>query len=101
MFSVPSSAGVAYDWGHARYGRHPELHDLAAEVCRLGTPLAASKDAEAAKAGEKMIGARRLDLPGKPFELTGTEMDGSKFDWAKYRGKVVLVDFGPPGAAPA
>ncbi len=77
------------------YNRHPELHDLAAEVYReLGTPLAASKDAEAAKTGEKMIGAaRRLDLPGKPFELTGTEMDGSKFDWAKYRGKVVLVDF--------
>ena len=37
--------------------------------------------------------ARRLDLLGNPLELSGTEMDGSKFDWAKYRGKVVLVDF--------
>jgi thiol-disulfide isomerase/thioredoxin len=36
---------------------------------------------------------RRLDLVGKPFELEGTLLDGSEFDWASYRGKVVLVDF--------
>jgi len=36
---------------------------------------------------------RRLDLVGKPFELEGTLLDGSEFDWNSYRGKVVLVDF--------
>jgi thiol-disulfide isomerase/thioredoxin len=36
---------------------------------------------------------RRLDLVGKPFELEGDLLDGSKFDWNSYRGKVVLVDF--------
>jgi thiol-disulfide isomerase/thioredoxin len=36
---------------------------------------------------------RRLELVGKPFELEGTLLDGSKFDWNNYRGKVVLVDF--------
>ncbi len=36
---------------------------------------------------------RRLNLPGKPLEVEGTLLDGSKFDWSAYRGKVVLVDF--------
>ena len=37
--------------------------------------------------------ARRLELPGKGIELSGTFLDGSPLDWASYRGKVVLVDF--------
>lgn len=36
---------------------------------------------------------RRLKLPGNELELTGTTLAGEKFDWASYRGKVVLVDF--------
>ena len=36
---------------------------------------------------------RRLTLPGKPLEIEGTLLDGSKIDWESYRGKVVLVDF--------
>jgi len=35
----------------------------------------------------------RLDLVGKPFEVEGYTKDGEPFDWASYRGKVVLVDF--------
>ena len=37
--------------------------------------------------------ARRLELPGKDLELSGTFLDGTPLDWASYRGKVVLVDF--------
>jgi thiol-disulfide isomerase/thioredoxin len=37
--------------------------------------------------------ARRMALPGNPIEIGGTLLDGSQFDWASYRGKVVLVDF--------
>jgi thiol-disulfide isomerase/thioredoxin len=37
--------------------------------------------------------ARRMGLPGHPMEITGTTLDGQPFDWASYRGKVVLVDF--------
>ena len=37
--------------------------------------------------------ARRLNLPGNFMDITGTTADGEKFDWASYRGKVVLVDF--------
>ena len=74
------------------YGGQPEL---AAEVYRdFGAILSRSKDPQLAKTGEKMEGAaRRMALLGNTMEVSGTELDGSKFDWAKYRGKVVLVDF--------
>ena len=36
---------------------------------------------------------RFLSLPGKPMEITGTLLDGNKFDPASLAGKVVLVDF--------
>lgn len=60
----------------------------------LGAVLASSSDQQTAKSGLKMEGAaRRLDLVGKPLEISGTKFDGSTFDWAGLRGKVVLVDF--------
>ena len=60
----------------------------------FGGVLAKSKDEQVATIGAKLEGAgRRLTLLGKPLEIKGTEMDGTKFDWAKYRGKVVLIDF--------
>ena len=36
---------------------------------------------------------RRLRLPGNVIDIKGTTLDGQPFDWSKYRGKVVLVDF--------
>lgn len=33
------------------------------------------------------------NLPGKTIEIEGTTLDGKAFDWKKYRGKVVLVEF--------
>ena len=32
-------------------------------------------------------------MVGKPIELAGRTLSGDEFQWAKYRGKVVLVDF--------
>ena len=74
------------------YGGQPEQ---AANVLQeLGGILAKSNDPDTAKTGARMEGAaRRIGLVGHPMEVSGTLMDGSKFDWAKYRGKVVLVDF--------
>jgi thiol-disulfide isomerase/thioredoxin len=37
--------------------------------------------------------ATKLEMIGKPMDITGTLVDGAEFDWAAYRGKVVLVDF--------
>lgn len=36
---------------------------------------------------------RRLSLPGKPMEITGTLLGGGAFDQKSLAGKVVLVDF--------
>ena len=36
---------------------------------------------------------RRLRLPGSEMKLTGVRMDGSEFDLASLKGKVVLIDF--------
>jgi len=73
---------------------------------RLGTELAvrtyedfakllsASQNKEIAAVGATMQGAaRRLTLVGKPMALAGVTLGGEKLDWAKYRGKVVLVTF--------
>lgn len=35
----------------------------------------------------------RLNLIGKPLQLTGQLLGGQPFDWSRYRGKVVLVTF--------
>ena len=60
----------------------------------LGTALADTADEAARKAGAKLLGAaRRRELVGKPLEISGTQVDGGHFDWTRYRGKVVLVDF--------
>ncbi len=69
--------------------------DLAIEAYRdFGKLLAASENEEIAALGSKLQGAaRRLGLVGKPMSLEGVTVDGKKFKWDKYKGKVVLVDF--------
>ncbi|MFV2066566.1 MAG: TlpA family protein disulfide reductase [Pirellulales bacterium] len=66
-----------------------------AQLYQSVAPLFADNEDPMARAlGGKIAGvARRLDLVGKPIELTGTLLDGSPFDWKQYRGKVVLIDF--------
>ncbi|MEX0678453.1 MAG: TlpA disulfide reductase family protein [Pirellulales bacterium] len=60
----------------------------------LGAALARHDDERAAKVGRRLLGtARRLGLIGESLEISGTRIDGTKFDWEKLRGKVVLVDF--------
>jgi thiol-disulfide isomerase/thioredoxin len=36
---------------------------------------------------------RRLGIVGSKMEVFGSTLDGAKFDWKKYEGKVVLIDF--------
>ncbi len=42
---------------------------------------------------EVEMGERRLGLLGKPLLIEGVLFGGEPFDWSKYKGKVVLVDF--------
>ena len=69
--------------------------ELAVDAYRtLGKILAESKDKQIASMGAKMEGAaRRLTLVGKPLEIEGKTLDGKPFDWTKYKGKIVLVQF--------
>jgi len=68
---------------------------LAGEVNRdFGKQFAASSNPQIAGLGRMLQGvARRIDLVGNEMEISGKLLDGSDFDWASYRGKVVLVDF--------
>jgi thiol-disulfide isomerase/thioredoxin len=53
-----------------------------------------AKDQRIAGLPERMAPRlRRLKLPGNEIKLTGTTVEGKEFDWASYRGKVVLIDF--------
>lgn len=70
--------------------------ELAATAYRtLGELVAASKNRDIASVGAMMQGAaRRLTIAGQPMEVQGKKtFDGKPFDWAQYRGKVVLVQF--------
>jgi thiol-disulfide isomerase/thioredoxin len=76
----------------AEYGGNPALAgDLYAEFAKR---LAESKDELLAGVAKRFEGAgRRMKLPGNPMQIEGTTLDNQRFDWSKYQGKVVLVDF--------
>jgi len=61
----------------------------------LETAFEDSPNAELAEqaAARAENGRRRVALVGQPFAVDGLQVDGSPFDWGKYEGKVVLVDF--------
>lgn len=56
--------------------------------------LSDAEDPALAALAPKLEGAaRRVQLIGQPMEVFGATVDGEAFDWKKYEGKVVLVDF--------
>ena len=60
----------------------------------FGEMFAQHADEQLATYGKKMLGvSRRLNLLGNELRLEGDTLSGEPFDWASYRGKVVLVDF--------
>jgi len=69
--------------------------ELAKELySTFGKLFSESQDEQLAGYGRKMLGvARRLDLVGNEMQIEGTLVNGDKFDWKSYRGKVVLVDY--------
>lgn len=61
---------------------------------QLADAMEKSDDPALAERAERTRGsARRVQLPGNFMAIEGTTADGEPFDWDKYRGKVVLVDF--------
>jgi thiol-disulfide isomerase/thioredoxin len=74
---------------------NPQDSALAGRVMNDVLPLfAASTDPVIVRNLPMLEGiGRRLNLPGKKLELTGTYLSGKPLNWEAYRGKVVLVDF--------
>ncbi len=66
-----------------------EIYTLIAEKYNAHPDQELAEEATIATAN----GSRRVGLIGKPFTVEGVTLDGSPFDWNKYKGKVVLVDF--------
>ncbi|MBC8869644.1 MAG: HEAT repeat domain-containing protein [Planctomycetes bacterium] len=65
-----------------------ETYDILAK-----TASRSKKESLARAAQTYATKARRLGLIGKEMKIEGTTLDGKAFDWASYRGKVVLIDF--------
>jgi len=60
----------------------------------FGPIMASSTNPRIQQLAEGFAGKLRLlGLPGKPMEIKGDLLDGTKFDQAKLTGKVLLVDF--------
>ncbi len=68
---------------------------LAAKVYQKVEQMAAkSSDPRLQPLAKSLEGAiRRLTLVGNTMEVRGTTLAGDAFDWSKYTGKTVLVDF--------
>lgn len=78
----------------AMINRLPDESAAQAAYREVGGLFAASSDPELVRYGRKIAkGAQPASLVGQSLELAGTTADGSAFDWASFRGKVVLVDF--------
>ena len=72
-------------------GHSEESGKIFDRLARLAT---LAVDPEIQSSAEQFEGiGRRFDLPGNSIPLEGKRLDGEEFDWASYRGKVVLVDF--------
>lgn len=56
--------------------------------------FAASKNPKLAEFATVLQGVvRRLNLVGQEMKIEGKVLDGAAFDWSKFRGKVVAVEF--------
>jgi thiol-disulfide isomerase/thioredoxin len=61
---------------------------------RYGERMIKSKDKQIVQQGNRLVAtARRLGLVGKEMKVFGRTLEGKDFQWADYRGKVVLIDF--------
>ena len=96
FFKVAEEEGLSRDLYGAASGIGRALQGEVAGVFydRLATLAAGSEDPQISSRADRIRGsARRVRLPGKFMEINGRTADGKDFEWEKYRGKVVLVDF--------
>ena len=73
---------------------------LAAETYESMAKLLAAEPKFALKVRQMEAIARGLKLVGNTMRLEGKTLGGKDLEWARYRGKVVLIDFWFSGYAP-
>ncbi len=90
-----ASADDAYHAAEIAMDLEDGSRELAAEVyARAGKIASRASDTDAATIGRMMEGSvRRMELLGQPITVHGRTVEGKEFDWTKYKGKVVLIDF--------
>jgi len=75
--------------------------ERAVEVCRTLADFLPDGGYELTLTAEQVTAAsRRKALKDAIMEISGTTIEGKKFDWSAYRGKVVLIDFWFMGCRP-
>ena len=96
----PADISLAYETGiMAEMSGDKEL--ATRTYARLTKVFSASKDAKVAEFAKTLEGVvRRLSIAGQEMKIEGTTLGGGTFDWSKYLGKVVLVDFWATWCAP-
>jgi len=89
----PMDVPLAYMAGHV--AEQSGNQTLAVDTYRtLSEMFSESKDPKMQEFAEMLTGVtRRLTLPGNEIKIEGKLLGGEPFDWSKYAGKVVLVDF--------
>lgn len=91
---VASNAAQFCVYAGRLYEAEKKPDEAAANYERVAGLLAKSDDEDVKASAEGLLGALRyLKLLGSSLKIEGTLVDGKKFDWSKYKGKVVLVDF--------
>ena len=90
---TPENARLAIAAGQA--AEFSDQAELALETYQeMAKLLAAAKDEKVQKFAKLLEGVvRRLKLLGNEMQIEGQLLSGGDFNWKKYRGKVVLVDF--------
>jgi thiol-disulfide isomerase/thioredoxin len=87
----PGDAEVAKDV--AELSGRTGNEQLAGETYESMAKLLAAQPQLAGVARQLQATAGRFKLVGHTMRLEGKTLDGKDLDWAKYRGKVVLIDF--------
>lgn len=91
---VASQASQFSSYAGRLYESKNETGKAADNYERIAKLLAKHSDEEVKASADSLLGAaRHLKLLGSRIKIEGTLVNGKKFDWSKYKGKVVLVDF--------
>jgi len=70
--------------------------DVAREIyVAISTAFKTNPNPDLADLAEQSLASYKIrtSIVGNPFTVEGADLEGLKFDWGKYKGKVVLVDF--------